>query len=281
MIPSISQICSLMSPFESDIEDYAAGNCKAIDLWCGKLEAYLEEHSLDEVRRLLTLHEVSAAALSFQGGILAAQGEKRKEAWKLFEQRLTLCRDLSIPTFVVACDTAGPLQSSDVERVQVSLTQAADLAGDYGVRLAIEFQASASFGNNLQTMASLVEATNRPNVGICLDAFHFCCGPSKESDLQLLSNENLFHVQLSDLADVPRESATDSHRIMPGEGDAPLAAILERLRTIRYSGCVSIELMNPQIWQVPALQFGEVAMSSLSRLLCNEPATPSSGGCTS
>ena len=40
-----------------------------------------------------------------------------------------------------------------------------------------------------------------------------------------------------------------------------------RLVELKYSGCVSIELMNPQLAQIPALQFGEIALTALRKLL--------------
>ena len=45
MIPTLAQVSSLNSPFEKDIEDYAAGACRSVELWLGKLEGYLEKHS--------------------------------------------------------------------------------------------------------------------------------------------------------------------------------------------------------------------------------------------
>ena len=267
MIPSLSQICSLNSPFEKDIEDYAAGQCPSIELWLGKLEAWLEDHSQDDFKRLLDRHDVKAPVASFQGGVLTSQGDKRKEAWTLFEQRLALCNTLSIGTLIVACDVMAPISNDDIQRVQVSLKQAAGLAEQHDVNLALEFQGKAAFGNNLQTAVALIEEVASSKLGICLDAFHYYVGPSKLSDLGLLTQANLFHVQLSDLADVPREFATDGHRIMPGEGDVPVAEIVSHLKAIEYDRCVSIETMNPQIWQVPALQFGEIAMTSLNHLL--------------
>ena len=266
MKPTISQICSLNSPFAKDIEDYSAAGCKSIELWLGKLESWLEANSIDAYHKLLEQHEVRAPVASFQGGLLASQGQKRAEAWELFERRLKLCRELRIETLVVACDVMSPIDSDAVERTQMSLVQAAKLGEEQNTRLALEFQGKAAFGNNLQTAAALVAEVGSPHLGVCLDLFHFHAGPSKLADLNLLSSDNLFHVQLSDIADVPREFATDSHRIMPGEGDAPTTAVVDRLHEISYEGCVSIETMNPQNWQVPALQFGEVAMSSLQRL---------------
>jgi 4-hydroxyphenylpyruvate dioxygenase len=168
---------------------------------------------------------------------------------------------------VVACDAFGPLAQQDIERLQLSLGQAATLAGDHGIRLALEFNAKAALGNNLQTAAALVADAASPHLGICLDAFHYYVGPSKPEDLQLLTTENLFHVQLCDLVDIPRELAGDGDRILPGDGDIPLAPIVDRLREIQYAGCVSVELMNPQIWQIPVRQFGEIALTALRKVL--------------
>jgi 2-keto-myo-inositol isomerase len=267
MKPALSQVCSLNASFEQDVADYAAGKCPSIELWTGKLDAYLEKHSTDELRRLLEQHEVTAPVASFQGGLLASQGEFRASHWDGFSKRLVQCRELAIGTLVVAADVAGPLSQQDVDRVQVSLSQAAEQAGRHGVRLALEFQSRAAFINNLQTAAALVAETASPHLGICLDAFHYYVGPSKSQDLAYLSPENLFHVQLCDLSGVAREFATDADRILPGDGDLPLAELVARLTEIDYRGCVSVELMNPQIWHIGPLQFGEIAMTALRKLL--------------
>ena len=92
-------------------------------------------------------------------------------------------------------------------------------------------------------------------------------GPSKEEDLGYLTRENLFHVQLCDTSGVARELASDADRILPGDGDLNLQPILDRLRQIDYEGCVSVELMNPQIWQIPPRNVAEVAITALRKLL--------------
>jgi 2-keto-myo-inositol isomerase len=267
MKPAISQVCSLNSSFEKDIEDYAAGACRAVELWLGKLETYLETHLVDDVRRLLDEQEMAAPVASFQGGLLVSQGEARREHWDHFSRRLRLLRELHVGTLVVACDVVGPLKQQDLERVQTSLTQAAVRAGEQAVRLALEFQASATFGNNLQTAAALVNEIGSPHLGLCFDAFHYYAGPSKAEDLAYLTRNNLFHVQLCDLAGTPREFASDADRILPGDGEFQLQPIIDTLRAIGYDGYISLELMNPQIWQVPARQFGEIGMTALRKLL--------------
>ncbi len=267
MQPVLSQVCSLHSDFETDLIDYAAGACTHVEIWLGKLETWLHDHTVDDVRRLVEEHELTLPVASYQGGLLASQGDARREHWEHFARRLELCRLLNIGTLVVAADIHSPVEQQDIDRVQVSLVQAAQRAAEHGVRIALEFQARSLLGNNLQSAVALVEAADQANLGVCLDSFHFFNGPSKTEDLAYLTPENLFHVQLSDQSGMARELATDSHRILPGDGELPVAELVEQLRGLGYQGMVSVELMNPEIWQVPPLQFGEIAMTALRRAL--------------
>ncbi len=267
MIPTLSQVCCLNSSFDRDLEDFAAGQCRSVEVWMTKLEDYLKSHTVKDVEFWLDKTGVELPVASFQGGLVASQGEARREAWELLARRLDLCNELGIGTLVVSCDVPPPLSQQTIERVQVSLTKLAQEAGRRWLRAALEFQADSSFGNNLQTAAALVANVGSPHLGLCLDAFHFHVGPSKTEDLGCLTAQNLFHVQLCDLADTPRELATGAARILPGDGDINLAAIVDRLRQIDYRGCVSLELLNPQLWQVPPLQLGEIGMTALRKVL--------------
>ena len=263
----LSTVCSLDSSLETILEDYAAGHCDAVDLWLGHAETFLETHTPAELRELLAMAGITPVAASFQGGPLTRQGEARQAHWRHFESRRALLRELAIPGLVGAGDAVGPLGPEDLSRLSLSLSEAATRAADAGVRLALEFDARASFPNNLQSAVALVEDVGHPSLGICLDWFHFSVGPSKPLDLYLLSSETLAHVQLSDTADVPREMATDSDRILPGEGSSPPDELIRRLGEIGYAGAVSVELQNPRLWRVPPRQFGEIAMTSLRTLL--------------
>jgi 4-hydroxyphenylpyruvate dioxygenase len=267
MLPTLSQVCSLNSPFENDLAEFAAGKVPAIEVWLTKLESYLQSHTLDDVRRLVDENQLALPVASFQGGLLASQGEPRRLAWELFRKRLALCQSLGIDTVVVACDVPRPVDQTTIERVQASLAQLAEEAAAHHRRIAIEFQSAAGLGNNLHTAAALVADVASPRLGLCFDAFHYFTGPTKAEDLGYLTAENLFHVQLCDLADLPREFFTDRDRILPGDGEIPLAPLLQRLAEIDYSGPVSIEVLNPQFWQIPPRSFGEIAITALRKLL--------------
>jgi 2-keto-myo-inositol isomerase len=161
----------------------------------------------------------------------------------------------------------GGIESTDLQRAVVSLTQAAQWAAAFGVRLALEFRGSASFCASLDTALALIEQCGEAHVGVNLDVFHYYTGPSKFEDLALLSKQNLAFVQLSDLIGVPRELAGDADRILPGDGEFRLQAMVQQLRAIGYDGWVSLELFNPTLWQLKPAQVAELGLASLQRLL--------------
>jgi len=246
-----------------------------MEVWLTKLETHLETHPAADTRKLLDDRGVALAAASYQGGLLLSQGERRKAHYDDLKRRLDLCQSFGIPTLLVAADfveavdqTARPggLQEL-IERSVVSLRQAAQWAAGFGVRLALEFRGGATFCSCLETALRLVGAAGEPNVGVNLDVFHYYTGPSKFEDLERLTPANLAFVQVCDVLDVPRELATDADRILPGEGSFRLEPIIARLRQMGYDGWVSLELMNPTIWQVKNSQVAELGLSALQRLL--------------
>jgi 4-hydroxyphenylpyruvate dioxygenase len=66
---------------------------------------------------------------------------------------------------------------------------------------------------------------------------------------------------------VPRELATDADRVLPGDGDFRLGPIVAQLRALGYDGWVSLELMNPTLWQVKPVSVAEVGLGALQRVL--------------
>lgn len=262
---AVSQICTLPASFEEDLEEYAACGIEYVELWLTKLEQYLVSHSLDDARRLLDRSALQAPVASMQGGLLTSTGAARQAAWDLLIQRLDLCSALNVRVLVVACDVPAPLSDADRLRVPASLHDLARTAEQAGIRVALEFQAGAGLGNNLQTAAALIAEVSNPWLGICLDAFHWAVGPSKTEDLHYLTSDTLAHVQLCDLADQLRETATDRDRILPGDGDLPFETIVQHLRAMDYQETVSVEIMNPRIWSIPARQVADACISAVRR----------------
>ena len=69
------------------------------------------------------------------------------------------------------------------------------------------------------------------------------------------------------MAGVPRELMTDADRVFPGEGDFRLGPIWRGCARSATPGWVSLELMNPVLWQAKPTQVADLGMASLQRFL--------------
>jgi len=253
--------------FAEDIAHYADAGCDAIEVWLTKLEMHLEQHSLDQTRALLQERGITLAAAAYQGGLLLSQGEARKAHYELYRKRLDLCQSLGIRTLLVVADFVDKVDGAAMEQAVVSLQEAARWASAFDVTLALEFRGKNTFCASLDTALALVHACGEPNVGVNLDFFHYYTGPSKFEDLGLLTLDRLAHVQIADLAGIAREIATDSDRILPGDGDFQLQPILDHLKLMGYHGWVSLEMMNPTLWRANPKQVVEIAWTALRKIL--------------
>lgn len=270
MIPCISQVTTLPASFAEDLGTAAGAGFAAIEVWFTKLEQHLEANSIDSTAKLIADSGLTLAAASLQGGLLVDGTEQRAAHLEHFKRRLDLCQRLGISVVVIAGGFArGAVDSLDAAAKR--LVEAARWAAGFGVKLALEFHAADAFCNNLGTALTLIEQCGEPNLGVCLDAFHFHTGPSKTEDLARLTTSNLFHVQLCDAAGAARELLSDSERVLPGDGDIALTPIMDRLRAIGYMGAVSLELMNPMLWKVNPAQVCEAGRRSLERAITGEP----------
>jgi sugar phosphate isomerase/epimerase len=276
--PCISQATTLSTPFEADLSAYARAGWSAVELWLTKLETYLEAHPVAEARRLLTDEGLGAVAASFQGGLLLSRGGERAAHWEHFRRRLDVLRELGVPLLIVAADFNRELGPDDYGRAADALGEAAEAARDAGVRLALEFQKSARFCASLDTTLALIAQCGVEGLGVCLDLFHYYTGPSKFEDLAYLSPANLAWVQACDLGGTPRELAGDGDRILPGDGDFQLGPIFEQLARVGYDGYVSLEVLNPQLWQIPADRVADVGYQALCRVLGHGNPPGSWGG---
>lgn len=276
MKPCLSQTLTLPANFAADVAAFAEAGCDAIEVWLTKLEEHRRQFTAEQTRQLLTEHGIRPVAAAYQGGLLLSDGEQRREHLDQFQRRLGLCQELGIPTLIIAADHAEKADLAHLDRACKALQQIAQLAAAYDIRLALEFHTKARWCSSLETAIALVEACGEPNLGVCLDVFHFHTGPSKLHDLGLLMPKLLFHVQVCDVSGTLREFAQDADRILPGDGDFLLDPVFEQLKRIGYDGWVSVEVLNPTLWKINAVQVAAMAWRAVQRLM-GGISSPSSG----
>lgn len=271
MIPGISQSCTMPAPMADDLAAFGRHGFGAVELWLTKLESALQGQPWEAIRDQLVEGGFRAIAATGQGGLLAPPGPGRELHLEQYRRRLELLEKIGAGVVILSADP-GEFQAEHYGAAIASLREAATLAGDRGLRLALEFHRGSKCCGSLDTAMALIAQADAPNLGVCLDVFHYYNGPSKYEDLAYLTPENLAWVQVSDVGGVPREQAADGDRVLPGDGDYQLAPIIDHLRRIGYEGPVSLELLNPQLWRVPPEQLAALGRAAIDRLLAPPPA---------
>lgn len=173
-------------------------------------------------------------------------------------EMLQLCVAVESPLLLV-CSSTLPYASGGVDDMVCDLRLLADMAHEFGVKIAYEALSWGHAVNDITMSGRLVSAANRDNLGVALDSFHHCATNSPVQSLETLPAEKIFLVQLSDFL-CPRLKSTDErilaarhHRVFPGDGahDAELAAFIGMLHHIGYGGDYSLEVMNDDYLQLP------------------------------
>ncbi len=156
------------------------------------------------------------------------------------------CRKIVVvPTFDIGDFTKSQIRDES-KRVLSSL---ADIAEEYGVKLAYEFVGYPNCSvNTLGQTYEIVQEVNRESVGLVLDCFHFHAMGSRIEDLARIDPAKIFIFHIDDAEDLPVGALRDDKRLWPGDGVIDLDLILQTLKNIGYEEMVSVELFRPEYW---------------------------------
>jgi 2-keto-myo-inositol isomerase len=126
----------------------------------------------------------------------------------------------------------------------------ADLGRSYGVKVLFEPIGFDFFSirKHLDGLDIVNEIKNQ-DIGLLIDTFHFYVGENTLEDLEKIPPERISLIHFHDAADLPRNKLGDEDRLYPGEGVIDLGGFCKVLRDKGYEGPLSVELINPKLWE--------------------------------
>jgi len=254
---------TMKATLPEDIAAASKAGFKALEIWAAKMDTFLVNRSLDDLNTLFTEYRIQPASINSIEFITFRSADD----YALIKAR---CHELCARADALGCDTIvvvpSPTPEKGVSWEQIraesvrALHDLADIAAPYGVKLAFEFLGFPWC--SVRTLAQcweIVQAVNRPNVGLVIDACHFYAGGSKLSSIEVIDPEKLLIFHINDVEDRPKETIEDAHRLLPGEGVIPLDDILSRLKRIGFNGLCSIELFRPEYWERDPVELATAA----------------------
>ena len=257
---AMSEVTTYDWSFFEDVAGYAEAGFGGIGVWQKKLEAGPFAYSTIPIDPIPPAELDAAVNAIRDAGLgvssLICAGDYTQPDSDILERRLAhgrfaidAVRKLDAGCLVII---PGGLYGGTYEEAMTRCSQAlqllAEVAGDAGVKLAIEplHPRDTDFLNTLGETRELVERVDHDACGVFVDTWQLWENPDLLSEIAR-SAGRIYGLHV---ADSPETLRSNEDRFVPGEGVIPLAEIVGAVLDTGYDGWIDIELMSRELWKL-------------------------------
>ncbi|EER6665750.1 sugar phosphate isomerase/epimerase [Escherichia coli] len=250
--------CLRNSSLEKDLVLAERFGYDYIEIRLDMLQTWLQEHTLVELADIFSVSHLKPWGYNSLEDITFCDAGR----WSEIRQQLVLAcyagEVVGGDCLVVVPTIREGAHFSDRDTVRDSvkrLREMSALAAESQMRLAFEPIGSAGCCVRSLAMAmEIVDAVDRSNVGLAIDAFNLYLYDQWQdlSTLRQVPVEKIFVYHIDDADRLPVAVLDHCHRLFPGNGAIPLHMITHELVKKGYTGICSLELFNPGYWQMAA-----------------------------
>lgn len=253
------------TPLKAALEAAKAGGFDAVELRRTDFKRCFDAGmSNGEVLDLIHASGIPVGVLGVEYGWLFATGEESERLFRVFRESCENAVALGCSMLMSAPgQIAGPIPQA-IEY----LKRAGDIAGEHGLKLAIEFNSQHDVLNSLAVLERLIEGANRPNCGYLIDTYHFHRSGAGGASFAHLPAERIYCFQYSDVPPNPVTGVRrPTDRLAPGKGVVRWAEVLGLLARMNYTGYLSYEAPNPELWARPPDEVAREGVEFTRKLL--------------
>ena len=249
MTLSIHQNTSRGAGYRTSLEGWAKAGIKFVELTDVMLDEFLKTDSIASAKRVLSdlgLTPVSAAAVLPDIWI---PGDARVASLETWKRRCEQFATIGLQKIYCPSITNRRVTADDFKATPGCIREVGDIAKQFNLTAMIEFARTSTHLATLRSSLTMIREAAHSSVRPMLDFFHFWSGYSKFEDLDMIRPGEIAHVHFQDILDTPRELIDNNGRVIPGDGNAPVVAILRKLAEKQYSGPLSVELFLMELQQ--------------------------------
>lgn len=200
----------------------------------------------EQVLDIIRASGMPVGVLGVEYGWIFATGSESDRLWSVFRQS---CKN----AVALGCDmimsAPGPLTGT-VPQAIGNLKIAGDVAAEFGLRLALEFNSQHDVINCLAVQQEIVSGAGKPNCGLLLDAYHLARSGAPGRSFEAVDGRDIFVFQYSDLSPNPVTGVKrPTDRLVPGQGTIKWTEVFGLLAEKKYTGYLSYEAPNPVLWE--------------------------------
>jgi len=201
--------------------------------------------SNEQVLDLIRAGGIPVGVLGVEYGWLFATGEESQRLFRVFRES---CQNAVALDCKMLMSAPGQVNGPIPQAIDY-LKRAGDIAGEYGLKLAIEFNSQHDVLNSLGVLTELIEGANKPNCGYLIDAYHFTRSGAGGRGFETVPADKIYCFQYSDVSPNPVTGVRrPTDRLAPGKGIVKWREMLGLLFEKGYTGYLSYEAPNPELW---------------------------------
>ena len=253
------------TPLPTALDAAAKAGYDAVELrWTDFKRCFDQGMTNAQVLDIVRASGMTVGILGVEYGWIFATGEESKRLWGVFRQS---CEN----AVALGCDmimsAPGPLTGTVPDAI-ANMKIAGDLAAEYDLKLALEFNSQHDVINCLEVQHEVVYGADKPNCGLLLDAYHLARSGAGGRGFESVKAEDIFVFQYSD---VPVHPVTGvkrpTDRLPPGKGTVRWNDVLGLLAEKGYAGYLSYEAPNPVLWERSPYEVAAEGVAETRKLL--------------
>ncbi|QJW56451.1 Inosose isomerase [Serratia plymuthica] len=242
----------------------------ALELLPEHLFRYLENGgSFAQLTQTLEANSIEISCINALKRIGRHQPGEREEMLNEAHKIFNAARELQCPVVqIMALNELDDFTEEQRNRILIAnITELADIAQSYGIKLQIEVVAFTRF-NSLSQGLSVIRQVNRSNVGLVIDFWHLHAGGNTTPDEVAKMDVNLIYgIHFCDGRGVKPGEQWDEwvqRDYQPGEGEVDIPAWVNAVRATGYSGVWCPEQLSPTHWEDDLWDIGRDNYKSLT-----------------
>lgn len=251
------------------IEIAAQAGYDGVELWVNDIKVYLKQgNSIQSLAKFISAKGlVVEDAISFTQWMVDDDSTRKAALLELEEEMKIMaalgCRRIAAPPAGV--DKGKPI---DFQKAGARYHDILALGRKYNVMPLLEFWGASGTLYNFGQALAIAAASNDRDARILPDVYHLFRGGSGFDGLQLVSGRVIEVIHMNDYpGSKPVTEQTDSDRVYPGDGVAPLKQVLRDLRAMGGTKVLSLELFNKGYWGQDAMLVASTGLQKMKSLV--------------
>jgi sugar phosphate isomerase/epimerase len=218
----------------------------------------------DEVVALVRESGLEVAVVGTEYGLIFAKGEESRRLFTVLEETCRNAKALGCGMIMIAPGA----NSGTISEAAVNYRRAGEVVQSHGLKIALEFNSAHDVINRLAVAREVIALAGHPSAGLLLDAYHLERSGDGGRGFEDVAPEEIFTFQFSDVPHGPRSShRRPTDRLMPGKGRVRWNDVFQLLKEKNYTGWLSYEAPNPELWARPPVDVAREAAAATRQLL--------------